>query len=448
MRTQATLAALSLLGLAFAPATATAATLRLLPPHTDQAFDFAVGIAADGTVAGNTLDIWGSAPALWPKAGDTYLPPLSPALPSGALGGELRWLSADAAFIAGYAALPLTDADEENHVPVLWVRSGGTASYAAAALPRLGVGASQTLLTGGASDASRLVGQSGPAPSAALWRGGPWTAYSVQALPLPPDAAGASIATALSDDGTRAVGHCETRAGSQALLWTEGVGGYAVTTLAPLPGGARAFAEIVSRDGLLAAGAADDASGLRPVVWDTRDGGATPLETPPGHEATVLALSANNAWLGGRATHAGSYESVAVLWDRSGKHRGLAALAVSAGIDLDGLVPESVTGIRHVSDNLYAIVGTGLAKDGLTHAFVLENLALATPATTPGDDDPEGGDPAPDTPDDPAHTGAPASSGGVFLKRHTRADDTGKDTRGPTIDAERPLGRSSRKRPL
>jgi uncharacterized membrane protein len=423
MRNQARLSALPLFGLTFAPALASAAMLHVLDPHSDDAYDYAVGVADNGAVIGNAQDPWGSAPVVWSKGTDAYAPAFSPTLPGDAAGGELRWISPDASLLAGYAALSLTGSGENDHAPVVWSRSGPSASYAASVLPRLGSGASETLLTGGSANGSRFVGQSGLAPAAALWRGSPGSAYSVQALPLPGDAVGSSLATSLSSDGARAVGHYETAVGSQAVVWTENTGAYAVAKLQMLAGGTRGFAETISRDGSLAAGAAADSTRLRPVIWDTGTGAVTVLETLPGFEATVLAVAENKVWLGGRATDAGSYESGAVLWNADGKVFDLESLASAAGVVFTGLAPESVTGIHFVANGLYTIVGTGLDDAGLTRGFVLENFALATPSPEPGGEVPGDDEPSTGTPDDPVEPEAPATPGGVFIKRHPRSDD-------------------------
>ena len=455
MRTQAVHSAVALLGLSLAPALASAAALRLLPTFAEDGYDYAASMADNGTVAGNAQDFWGSMPVVWSKGSDAYAPPVSPALPAGAAGGELRWISADASLLAGYAALSLTDAGDNNHVPVLWSRFGQTGAYSASVLPRLGSAASETFIASGSANGFRLVGQSGPAPSAAIWRGSPGGAYSVQALALPADATGASLATSISGDGARAAGYHETSAGTQAVTWTEDDGVYSVAKLQLLPGGARGFAETISRDGTLAAGASDDATRLRPVVWDTATGAVTALETLPGFEATAFAIAENKAWLGGRATDTGSYESGAVLWNRDGKVFDLVDLASAAGVTFDGLAPESVTGIHFISNGLYTIVGTGLNELGLTQAFVLENLPLATPASEPDDegsggDDPAGQDPSPENPGGTGDTEAPspALSTGVFLDRHSRPEDSGPAYGFPprTNEGERPLGASSRKR--
>lgn len=411
------LVALPLLGLAVGPALASTATLRVLAAFAEDGYDYAVGVADDGAAIGNSRDTWGSAPVLWSKAAVAYAPPVSLALPPGANGGELRWIAPDASLLAGYAALPPTDSGDNDHAPVVWSRFGDSGSYAPAVLPRLGSGASETLVHGGSANGSRFVGQSGAGSAAALWLGSRGGAYSVQPLPLPADASGASLATALSNDGVRAVGHYETALGSQAVVWTGNTGSYAVTKLRIPSGGARGFAETISRDGSLAAGAADDATRLRPVTWNTATGAVTVLETLPGHEATVLAIAENNIWLGGRATDAGSYESGAVLWGSDGKIHDLRSLASAVGVSFGGLDPESVTGIRFVANGLYTIAGTGLNDAGRTQGFVLENFPLAAPAPEPG-----GGEPPADPPGDPARTDAPATSSGVFLKRHLRSE--------------------------
>ena len=86
------------------------------------------------------------------------------------------------------------------------------------------------------------------------------------ALPLPGDAVGASLATSLSHDGARAVGHYETAPGSQAVVRTENASAYAAAKLQMRVGGLRSFAEAISRDETLAVGAADDGTRLRPVI--------------------------------------------------------------------------------------------------------------------------------------------------------------------------------------
>jgi hypothetical protein len=411
----------------------------------DGTYHYAVGIADNGTVIGNAQDFWGSVPVVWSRGAETYAPAVPPPLPAGAEAGELRWIAPDASLLAGYAALPMTDTGENDHAPVVWIRSSG--SYAASVLPRLGAGSSETLLTGGSVKGSRFVGQSGPAPAAALWRGSPGSSYSVQALPVPSDAIGSSLATSLSHDGARAVGHYETSLGAQAVVWTENTGAYAVAKLQMLPGGTRSFAEAVSGDGTLAVGAADDATRLRPVIWHTAGGAATVLETLPGFEATVLAVAENKVWFGGRATDTGSYESGAVLWNADGKVHDLASLASAAGSAFSGLSPESVTGIHHVANGIYTIVGTGLTDDGLTQGFVLENLALATPTPEP-DDETGGGKEPGDKEPAPGISDAPAAASGVFLKRHPSADESRSEygRRAPTEEADGLFNGATRRR--
>jgi hypothetical protein len=221
------------------------------------------------------------------------------------------------------------------------------------------------------------------------------------------------------------------------VVWTENTGAYAVAKLQMLPGGTRSFAEAVSGDGTLAVGAADDATRLRPVIWHTAGGAATVLETLPGFEATVLAVAENKVWFGGRATDTGSYESGAVLWNADGKVHDLASLASAAGSAFSGLSPESVTGIHHVANGLYTIVGTGLTDDGLTQGFVLENFALATPTPEP-DDETGGGKEPGDKEPAPGTSDAPAAASGVFLKRHPSADESRSEygRRAPAEEAD------------
>ena len=375
---------ITLAGLGLAcPAVRSAASLQLLPSSAPDGYDYVLGLADDGTVIGSAQGFDVSAPLLWAKSGAAYSIAPSPALPSYADGGELRWISADASLLAGFIARPLTAEGEPDQVPAVWSRSAG--AYAAKMLPRLGGdGASETVVMGGSSSGARLVGQSGATPVAAVWRGSYATGYTAQALPLPAGAAGTSRATSISADGARAVGNYETAAGGQAAVWTEGAGVYVALKLQNLPGGAQSFAEVVSRDGTLAAGGAETALGIRPVTWRADTGAVTAIETLPGFEATVLAIAENKHWLGGRATDPGSFEGAAVLWNGSGQIFDLVALASGQGASFGGFIPESITGVHFVSGDRYTIVGTGVTESGLTQGFVLEDLALTTPAPEPG----------------------------------------------------------------
>lgn len=408
MCTKLVSSALSSVGLVLASASLPAATLQLLGRYNADGYDYAVGLADDGTVIGNSQDFESSAPVVWSTSGSAYSGAQAVALPAGTLGGEVRWVSPDASLLAGLAAKPLTVDDEFDQVPVIWSRSSSGA-YVATALPRLGGGASETLLTGGSSSGTRFVGQSGATPSATVWRGSPVGGYTAQALILPSGAVGASLSTSISANGARAVGYYETASGTQAVVWTESANTYAVAKLQGLSGGTQSFAQVVSRDGTLAAGAADNADGLRPVTWNTGTGAVTTLETLPGFEATVLAISDNKLWLGGRATDSETFDSSAVLWNSTGQIFDLVALASSAGTSFAGITPESVTGVHFVSNGLYTIVGTGITADGGTQGFVLENLLLDLAPI-----------PEPDTTAVIVGAGALA---GVFLKRRQRSTE-------------------------
>lgn len=162
----------------------------------------------------------------------------------------------------------------------------------------------------------------------------------------------------------------------------------------------------------------------------------------------MLAVAENKVWFGGRATDTGSYESGAVLWNAEGDVYDLATLASAAGVAFASLAPESVTGIHFVANSLYTIVGTGLTDDGLTQGFVLESFALATPASEPGGHEPGDKEPPTDTPDDPAESKAPATAGGVLLKRHPGADESRSEygRRVPSEETEATFSGSTRRR--
>ena len=425
MRNPFLLSALSVSGFALAAAALPAATLQVLPSYVADGCDYALGLADGGLVIGNAHDYESSAPVLWTKGDSAYSAARALALPASSDGGEVRWISADASLLAGYAAMSLIGDEAANHVPVVWSRSD-SGGYTATVLPRLGGGASETVISGGSAAGSRFVGQSGAVPVATLWRGATGSGYAAQALALPSGAAGVSLASALSSSGARAVGHYETAAGSQAVVWTEHEGVYVVAKLQTLSGGAQGFAHAISRDGALAAGASEDGARLRPVTWNTSTGAATVLESMPGFEAAVLAIADNNFWFGGRATDADTFESSAVLWNSTGQIFDLVSRASSAGVGFGGLVPESVTGIHLVSTGLYTIVGTGINTEGATQGFVLENFALVTPI------------PEPETPDAPIGETTPT---GVFLKRRQRPEETAPTYPNRSKDsAEKTLG--------
>lgn len=372
----------AVIGFALAAAFLRAASLHLLPSFGDGTFDYAISLADNGAAAGYSQDFETSMPVVWSPVASAYPAGQALPLPAAAVGGGSRWISPDAALLAGFVAKPFTDDGEPDYVPAVWNRSSsGTCTVVL--LPRLGSGPSESTVTSGSAAGTRFAGQSGATPVAAVWCGTVSSAYTVQALALPSDATGTSLASSMSSDGAKAVGHYETATGSQAAVWTESAGSYAVTKLQGLAGNAQSFAEVISRDGTLAGGAAHDAAALRPVTWNAATGAVTILETLPGFEATVLGIADNNFWLGGRATDSDTFESAAVLWNGEGRIFDLVALAADAGISFAGFTPESVTGIHLVSTGLYTIVGTGLNADGSTQGFVLQNLALATPPPAP-----------------------------------------------------------------
>lgn len=408
MRTTLVSSPLPLVGLALASASLPAATLQFLGRHNTDGYDYALALADNGTVIGNSQDFESASALAWTKSGATYSGAQVLALPGNTLGAETRWISADASLIAGFASRPLTDDGELDQVPVVWSRSGSGA-YTATVLPRLSGAVSETILAGGSSNGTRFVGQSGATPVATVWRGATGSAYAAQALALPAGAIGTSLASALSADGARAVGHYETAAGNQAVAWTENNGVYTATKLQGLSGGTQSSAVVVSRDGTLAAGTADNAQGFRPVTWNAATGAVTVLQTLPGFEATVLGIADNKLWLGGRATDTETFDSSAVLWNSAGQIFDLVALASSAGVSFAGLAPESVTGIHLVSSGTYTIVGTGITADGATQGFVLDNFVL---------------DPAPiPEPDTAVVVVGTAALSGVFLKRRQRASE-------------------------
>lgn len=369
-------------GFVFALCSLPAASLHLLPAFGDGALDYALSLADDGTAIGYSQDLEASTPVLWRPGESFYAAAHALPLPASAVGGGLRWISADASLLAGFAAKSVPEESEADYAPTIWTRSP-SGGYSPSMLPRLGGGFSESVITSGSTAGTRFVGQSGSPPVAVVWRGSPSSSYSVQALALPSDARDASQATSMSSDGVRAVGHYETATGSQAVAWTENSGVYTVLKLQGLAPGAQSFAEVISRDGTLAGGAAHNADGLRPVMWNTTTAVVTVLETLPGFEATVLGIAENNVWLGGRATDSETFESTAVLWNGDGRIFDLVALAADAGISFFDLTPESVTGVHLVSTGSYTIVGTGVTSSGATQGFVLENLALATPISQP-----------------------------------------------------------------
>jgi hypothetical protein len=408
-----------------------AATLaHLLPSGGPDRFDYAIGRGSNGTVAGHSHEFSSVVPVIWQKPEAAYASPAALALPIGSQGGEARWIAPDASLVAGFAALPVSGRDDINSVPVLWTRGAGGA-YTASILTRLSGTVSETVIHGGNASGSHLVGQSGHTPVAALWRGAPLTGYTVQALPLPGGALGESSALAISANGGRAIGRYESVDGTQSVVWTEGSPAYSALRLAPLPGGSQTFVETLSSNGALAAGAAETGGALRPAVWNTGAGSVTLFETLGGLDSTILNVAENSAWFGGRATDPGSFAGVAVLWDQGGRIHSLITLASAAGASFPGFTPESVTGVHHVTNDVYTIVGTGVSiGSGSTRGFVLENLTLQTPsAPTPG--------PTPPSPDpelEPEPGTPPGNPGGVFLNRQRPASpSSGKfaEPKGP-----------------
>ncbi len=449
LRTSLPLATLALAATALPAAT----TFHPLPSSGSDRFDYAIGRGGNGTVAGHSHEFESVLPVLWHNADSAYTGPSALALPNGSQGGEARWISADAAFVAGFAALPVAGRDDINTVPVLWARGAGGA-YSASVLPRLNGAVSETMILGGNTAGTRLVGQSGASPVAAVWRGTPPSSYTVQAPLLPAGAIGASSALALSADGARAVGTYETADGTQSVVWTDLGSAYSPRKLANLSGGSQAFVETVSRDGALAAGAAETGGGLRPTVWDAATGAARELATLGHFEATVLTIAENNAWFGGRATDPGSFAGVAVLWDSEGRIHQVTTLATAAGVALPGLTPESVTGVHHVANGVYTIVGTGVATlSGATVGYVLENLALATSAPpSPEPPPPVSPEPQPNPQPDPSpepETVVPPTKPGVgLLKRNQSASGNDSANFAEPSSQPRILGGGRREKDL
>lgn len=384
-----------------------AAALRVLPAFAPDAFHYSLDASEEGVVVGHATDFETMTPLLWGKSGPGSSAPVALPLPLGGQGGEARWISPDATLIAGYADVPHPEGLDQ--APVLWSRlsSGG---YAVASLPRLGAAPAEAVVTGGSANGSRLVGYDGLFETAAVWRGSPSAGYSVQPLALPGSSDGPSFATDVSKNGARIVGRYTTSTTTQAVVWTETSGVYVARDLQTLAGGSESFAETLSADGATAAGGSTSTVGFRPVKWDAATGQVTELQTLPGYEATVLAIAENNAWFGGRSTDFTGLdgETIAVLWNANGEIFDLVSLAAQGGVAFAGFTPESVTGIHFVSNGLYTIVGTGVALDtNLTQGFVLENLALTTPAPIPD----------PDTDPDPVVV-VPSTPTGMFLGRH------------------------------
>ncbi len=442
LRSSLPLATLSLL------ATSLCATplVHLLPSSGEDRFDYVQGRGSNGTVAGHSHEIETVLPILWLKAGQAYSAPAALALPNGAVGGETRWIAPDASLVAGFAALPINGQVDINTVPLLWTRGAGGA-YTAAILPRLTGVVSETVIHGGNASGTRLVGQSGSAQAATLWRGTPGGGYTAQPLLLPAGATnGPSSALASSASGARLAGRYESAEGTQSVVWTEGNPAYSPLRLGTIPGGAQTFVETLSADGTLAAGAAETEGVPRPVVWDTATGAATRFETLGGLDSTILVVADNKLWLGGRATDRGSFAGVAVLWDREGRIHPLTTLVNSAGASFPGFTPESVTGVQHVADGFYTITGTGVVNHtGATRGFVVENLALPSttlPAPPPA---PEPPPPAPSLPDPEGELApAPSTPGGVFLNRQRPNNGANQNRFGEPTGPARILGPTRR----
>ena len=367
----------ALIFLAGLPVPGMAASFQPLPASDGAFFDYALGASASGAVVGYGAGYESTSPLLWTRGATGYAPPSSLPLMAGGAGGAATAIAPDASWISGYVSLPVAGGAAINQAPVVWTRDGSGA-YAPSALPRLGPSPAEAVVAGGSANGSRLAGNDGATDTAVVWRTAPGGGYSTQALALPASAvAGPSYATAVSAGGARIAGRYSAASGAQAVAWTETGGTYVPLVLQTLPGGAESFAEAISADGTTAAGASDSATGLRPVKWNVATGAVAALQTFAGSSATVLSLSEDNLWLGGRATNDASLADTAVLWDSAGDIHSLVEVASAAGLSLGNLTPASVTGIHLATTNLYTILGIGVTADtGDMRGFALENIAL------------------------------------------------------------------------